>query len=111
MESLRQRRLAKGLTMKELGAMADVSESMIQMLETGKRKPSFEVLLKLSEALDCSADDLMKDKKIPVTEDDGLTEKQRELIDIVRKLPDHVVSILLPLAKGLLTGQQSLDGQ
>ena len=59
MENLRRLRKAKGLTMKELGEMVEVSESMIGMIETGKRKPSFELLLKLGEVLDCSVDDLM----------------------------------------------------
>ena len=65
MEHLRELRKAKGLTMKQLGSMVDATESMIQMLETGTRKPGFELLLKLGEALDCSVDELINGKKIP----------------------------------------------
>ena len=71
MENLKRLRKAKGLTLKKLGEMTDVSESMIQMVESGTRSPSFELLLKLSEALDCSVDDLLDTKKEPDTQGDG----------------------------------------
>ena len=71
MENLRKLRKAKGLTMKQLGQMTDVSDSMIQMVETGARSPSFELLLKLGEALDCSVDQLLDTKKEPANDVDG----------------------------------------
>lgn len=75
MENLRRIRKAKGLTMKQLAEMTDVSESMIQMVEAGTRRPSFELLLKLGEALECSVDDLVNEKKEPATESDGLVQE------------------------------------
>lgn len=45
--------------MKELGKKVGVSESAIQLYESQKRKPNFEMLLKLAEALDCRAVDLL----------------------------------------------------
>jgi len=77
-ENLRRIRKEKGLTMKQLGAMTDVSESMIQMVETGTRKPSFELLLKLGEALDCSVNDLLDTKKEPANDVDG--SKQEDVV-------------------------------
>lgn len=78
---LRSARKAKGLTMKELGAMVGVSESAISQYETGKREMDFETLLKLGEILDCSVDYLLrgenKKKPTPVSED-GLDEEKRE---------------------------------
>ena len=106
MENLRRLRKAKGLTMKELGEKVEVTESMIQMLETGKRKPSFELLLKLGEVLDCSVDDLVREEKEPVTESDGSVddlglavsqadERTRELIKrILGYSPDQVSAFL-----------------
>lgn len=81
MENLRLLRKAKGLTMKELGNMVDVSESMIQMVESGTRKPSFELLLKLGEALECSVDDLVNGKKITATKSDGVVDNQHSYIN------------------------------
>ena len=62
MENLRKLRIAKGLTMKELGEKVGVTESMIGMIETGKRQPGYETLLKLGEELGCSIDYLMRGK-------------------------------------------------
>lgn len=70
MENLKKIRKQRGLTMKELGKLTDVSESMIQMLESGKRSPSFELLLKLGEALDCSVDELLDIKREPMVYND-----------------------------------------
>ena len=57
---IREARKAKGLTMKQLGAMLGVSESAMSQYETGKRRPDYELLLKLSEILDCSVDYLLR---------------------------------------------------
>ena len=51
MNIIRELRKAKGLSMKELGQLCGVSESTISNIEKGKRKPSFELLLNLGEAL------------------------------------------------------------
>ena len=45
--------------MKELGKKIGVTESAVQQYEVGKRKPDYEMLLKLSEALDCTVLDLL----------------------------------------------------
>lgn len=52
-------RLRRGLTQKELGQLVGVTESAVALWENGKRKPNYERLLKLSEALDCSVNDLV----------------------------------------------------
>ena len=41
--------------------------------------------------------------------DDGLTDKQRDLINLVAELPDNVVSLFLSAAKDWLKNQQSSD--
>ena len=59
MECLRRIRKSRGLTMKQLGEMTGVTESAIGQYETGKRKPSFDMLLKLAGALECHVSALM----------------------------------------------------
>lgn len=54
------------MTMKELGKKVGVSESAIQLYETQKRKPDYEMLLKLSEALDCSVLELLHGLPKPI---------------------------------------------
>lgn len=58
MLKLREIRARQKLTMKELGKKVGVSESAIGLYENGKRKPDFDMLLKLAEALDSSVPEL-----------------------------------------------------
>lgn len=100
MEVLRQMRISKGLTMKQLGEMTDVTESTIGMIETGKRKPSFELLLKLCEVFDCSADELIYDNKKTATGigdgNDPISEKDRRFIQWFHSLsPEKQKAILI----------------
>lgn len=102
MENLRRIRKEKGLTMKELGKLTDVSESMIQMVETGTRSPSFELLLKLGEALDCSVDELLDIKREPATESDEsnasnfiVSDKDMRLLTWFRSLPPEKQKAIL----------------
>ena len=111
MENLRQIRKAKGLTMKELGKAVDVSESMIQMVESGTRKPSYELLLKLGEALDCSVDTLINDKKIPATNSDGMKNDYKDFMDILEQLHPENAALLKEQALLLLKHQKSQDDQ
>ncbi|MBQ1349441.1 MAG: helix-turn-helix transcriptional regulator [Ruminococcus sp.] len=63
MNNIKKFRKEKRLTLKELGAMCDISESAMQRIESGARNPSFEVLLKLTDALGHSSDEIMGEEK------------------------------------------------
>ena len=95
MENLRRIRKAKGLTMKDLGKAVGVSESMIGMIETGKRNPGYELLLKLSEELGCSYEDLIDGEKNPATSGDGLVDKDARLLMWFRSLPPEKQKAIL----------------
>ena len=56
---MRESRLAMGVTQAELAKLAGLQESWISHFEVGRRKPSVGNLLKLSDALDVSADYLL----------------------------------------------------
>ena len=70
MTNLRKIRKQERLTMQALADLSGVSESAIGMYETGKRKPSFEVLLRLSEALGCTVDELVKEREDKTEEEE-----------------------------------------
>lgn len=59
MENLRKFRKAKKLTQKQLANLVGVTDSSISQYESGKKTPSFEMALKLAEALDCESADLV----------------------------------------------------
>lgn len=58
-KQIQKRRKGKGLTQQELSETADISLSFLGHIERGTRKLSIETLLKLLQALDCSADELL----------------------------------------------------
>lgn len=66
MENLKKIRKARGLTQKELAKLSDLSEAQISLIESGKRFPSYEALLKLAEALDCESADLLSTRNTPI---------------------------------------------
>ncbi len=47
--SIRQERINKGWSQEYVAKKVDLSPEAIQMIETGKRKPSYDVLVKLED--------------------------------------------------------------
>ncbi|MGP1439073.1 MAG: helix-turn-helix domain-containing protein [Treponema sp.] len=60
---LRQEREKAGLSQLELALRADVSQNMINYIETGKRTPSLDTLLKICNALNINPAVLFSDSK------------------------------------------------
>ena len=60
-ENIRKVRKKKGWSQKELGEMIGSHLSHINRIETGKYKPSLDVLKKIADALDVSLDYLVSD--------------------------------------------------
>ena len=60
LEALRE---AAGLTQAQLGEAVGVSQSMIAHMERGFKKPSAEVLARMSQRLGVFMEDLMKKKE------------------------------------------------
>lgn len=75
---LRAARRARGWTLDELAARADMSASTLSRLESGKRQASLELLLPLTSRLGIRIDDLVKTEtadprvKRPVIRRDGM---------------------------------------
>ena len=89
--------------MKELGEKVGVTEAAIGYYETGKRKVNYEMLLKLSEALDCSVADILGKQKTPTTEnDDGSNDLLTEIYNKFNQLPDDDREYIVCLINRLL---------
>lgn len=78
--------------MAELGKMVDKTESAIGLYEKGRRKPDFETLLKLGEALDCSVDSILGNNY-------SLNNEEEQLLFFFRQLNNLGKRQLLNLAK------------
>lgn len=86
MNNVKTLRKAHGYTLKELADLCEVAESTIQRIESGTRKPSFEVMLKLGEALNCPSSDIFTDKSVvEIT----LLDSEKELIRKYSSLDAH----------------------
>lgn len=58
---LRRLRQSAGLTQEQLALEADLQRSYVSILELGQQQPSLTTILKLADALKCSAQSLMAD--------------------------------------------------
>ena len=101
----------RGLKQNELADLSEVTESMISQIVNGKKEPGYETLLKLSEALGCSVDYLLRGStEIPAARyPDGLSEYLEDL----RNSPER--KMLLETSRGMTEEQiravvQMIDG-
>ncbi|MBQ9028720.1 MAG: helix-turn-helix transcriptional regulator [Lachnospiraceae bacterium] len=104
MTNLRRFRKMRKITMKELGDLVGVSESMICYYEKGTRAPSFEILLKLGEVLDCSVSDLVGDSHLSSENESFLSDPESIMLEAYRELNEHgqqkVYDYILDLLRG-----------
>ena len=57
-----------GLTQKELGERVGVSEAAISQYESGKRRPDYEIVLRMADYFGCSVDYLLGNDSPPSTD-------------------------------------------
>ena len=94
-ERLRNIRTSKGLSIYKLAQETGISQNHISDLELGRRKPSVETLKRLIVPLGITLSELFNED----TEVSILTEKERELVENFRSLPDHKAESLLNLSR------------
>ena len=76
MNRIKKLREENGITQEDLAKRLDMSKGIISLYEKDERKPSLEVLVKLSEIFDCSIDylicktDIRKQRKIELDDID-----------------------------------------
>lgn len=70
-KAIRARRTAAGLSQEQLGLEAGLERVFISWMETGKKQATFQTMLKLSRALNCSAADLVSEAEAIMTQADA----------------------------------------
>lgn len=96
-ERLRYMRKSKKMSIYKLSQETGISQSHISDLELGRRKPSVETLSRLIVPLGITLSELFNENDdISI-----LTEKERELVEYYRTLPNEKAALLLQLGKSL----------
>lgn len=57
--NIKNARMEKGLSQEKLAEILDITNTHISYIETGTKAPSLDMLIKIANALDVSADDLL----------------------------------------------------
>ncbi len=94
-ERLRSIRKSKKMSIYKLSQETGISQNHISDLELGRRKPSVETLKRLIVPLGITLAELFNED----TEASILNEKERELIENYRTLPDNKAESLLNLSR------------
>lgn len=96
-ERLRHVRKSKNMSIYRISMETGISQSHISDLELGRRKPSVETLSRLVVPLGITLSELFNENdNISI-----LTEKERQLIEYFRTLPNEKAELLLLLGKTL----------
>jgi transcriptional regulator with XRE-family HTH domain len=96
---LRELRRRRGWTLAELSAETGISLSTLSRLESGLRKPTLDLLIRLAAAYKASLDDLVGAPQIadPRIHPKPFFRKGRAIIPLTRSNPDvHAYKIVLP---------------
>ena len=90
---LREMRKRRGHSLDSFSELCGIPKSTIAMCERGQRNPKHELVENMARALGCDVDYLMGRTNVPITEKPiedifaGLTDKERELFELIRSLP------------------------
>lgn len=97
---IRELRKNNGLTMKQLGQQIGLAESTISQYETGKRSPDNETLLKLGEIFGVTVGYILGSEEEENTPgEQTLTEGEKTLLDLFRKVPADQQAMVLQMIR------------
>ena len=102
---IKQLRLEKRIPQKDLAESIGISPSTNGMYEQNRRVPDADTLIKLSTYFGVTIDYLLgktEQKEKPTKEDGELSERDKQLIDLISALPDDKLQQVLDFAKYLL---------
>ena len=68
MIELKNKRIDRGLTQKQIADSLGVKQNTVSQWESGERQPSVGLLPKLAELLDCTVDELLGIEKTPAND-------------------------------------------
>lgn len=97
-ERIKEQRKLLGITQSELAYRVGLTVDSIRGLEGNRRKPSIEILEKLTDLFHVSADYLLGKESW----DEMVSDLQKELLDVFPKLPSDDQEVVLELIRKLI---------
>lgn len=80
-DNIRKNRINKGFSQLDLSNEANLSQSFLANLESGKKKPSVHTIVRIAKALDISPRDFFPEAKTKTSDD-----IKKEIITLVNQL-------------------------
>lgn len=106
-QKIKKARLAMGYTQEELGKLMGVQKSAVAKWESGRVvNIKRSVLVKLSEVLDIPPYELIGNYEKESTENDGLSQKQQELMEFLLEVPDGKVDYVIRIMRSVLESDE-----
>lgn len=111
-------RRAKGLSQLKLAKISGITRASIALLESGSSNPSLEILLKLSQALQVSLDELISSPKaecrLVKAQDVPMDRRSKHGVTLRKLLPDRIpateIDELALEPNAILTGAPHIQG-
>ncbi len=99
-EHIRRARLEKGLSQENLAELLDITPTHIKHIESGHRKPSVEVLLKLASQLNMSVDNLVFQTENPENQ------MIRQIENLLPRCSKRDLNIVLDILNSMLKNKE-----
>ena len=108
-DKIKQLRKKRGLSQTELAEKIGIASAHLSRLETGKFQPSIDVLKKLSETLQVSADYLLSAQELPSLELKLEDQSLAERIRLLNSLDGKDKETIIHLIDAILTKKKMLN--
>lgn len=104
---VKQARLARHMTQQQLAEEADISVSFLSNIENGRQSMNLRALIAISDALNVSADSLIKE--VPRTASHIAEEIERELTSCTPKEREAILQLVQFMKRSLSNLKDSCD--
>lgn len=103
---LKEYRKKTGLTQQQIATILNVSKPGYNSWESGRTEPDYETLKKLADYFHTTTDNLLGHDVPYLLDKSTLTQKQRDLVDLVSDMDDNICDRVFAYASGLIDGQK-----
>lgn len=109
MDNLKNLRIQSKLTQKDLSKNLNISRVNLSRYENGEVEPNFETLIKLADYFNVSVDYLIGHRQNNKIDKSGLTDTQKNIIDIASQLNEIQANRVESYAIAKLEEQQEMQ--